>query len=385
MKICLINNLYEPYARGGAEQVVRTLAQGLKTAQNEVFVITTAKRVGQAEIGGIKVFYLKPANLFWFGDINQKPAWLRLFWHGLDMFNFSGQKQVKEILEKEKPDIVNTHNLKGISYLIPRLLKKLKIKHLHTIHDIQLVNPTGLIIVGQENNWQQNFFLTKLYEKINRWLFGSPDVIISPSQWLLNFYQKRNFFKNSKLVHLPNPINISNELIEKKEVNNNFLFIGQLEEHKGIVFLVETLKSSDLDFCLIIVGEGREEKKIKEIISNDKRFELIGRVEHEKINQLFQKTKYLIVPSLCYENSPTVIYESLANTTPVIAADIGGVAELIKDGENGFIFKAGDREDLLGKIKRILTASQAEYKMMSIIARNSISLNNINDYLAHFN
>ncbi len=146
MRICLINSLLE---RGGAEQVVRTLAQGLKTAQNEVFIITTAERAGEAEIDGIKVYYIKPANLFWFGDINHKPAWLRLIWHVIDMFNFSGQKQVREILEKEKPDLVNTHNLKGVSYLIPRLIKKLGIKHLHTIHDVQLANPSGLIIVGR--------------------------------------------------------------------------------------------------------------------------------------------------------------------------------------------------------------------------------------------
>ncbi|MFH1173299.1 MAG: glycosyltransferase, partial [bacterium] len=130
MKICLINNLYEPYGRGGAEQVVKNLAQGLKTAGHEVFIITTAKCPKETSLDGIKVYYIKPWNLFWFGEINQKPAGLRFFWHGLDMFNWSGKRQTKKILEKEKPDLVNTHNLKGISYLIPRLLKKMKIRHL---------------------------------------------------------------------------------------------------------------------------------------------------------------------------------------------------------------------------------------------------------------
>ena len=89
--------------------------------------------------------------------------------------------------------------------------------------------------------------------------------MISPSRWLLNFYKEKGFFKNSKLVHLPNPIE-TKEKIEKQEAGNNFLFIGQLEEHKGIIFLIETLKQSDLDFHLIIAGEGREIEKIKEII-----------------------------------------------------------------------------------------------------------------------
>lgn len=356
MKICLINNLYEPYGRGGAEQVVKTLAQGLKNAQHEVLVITTAKSTKVDNLAGIKIYYIKPANLFWFGRINEKTALLRLIWHGLDMVNLSGRKQVKEILEQEKPDLVNTHNLKGISYLIPRLLRKMKIRHIHTLHDTQLINPMGLITVGKENNWRQTFFLTKLYGFLNKKLFNSSDKVISPSSWLLDFYKQRGFFPKSKLIHLPNPVSMEKGKEKGENINrrNNFLFIGQLEEHKGILFLANSLKQSDLDFHLSIVGEGRDEKKLRGIIQDDNRFKMVGKVPHDKIGDFLNEAGYLIVPSLCYENSPTVIYEALASNTPVIASKIGGVSELIQENKNGLTFKAGDKDDLLTKIKKAL-------------------------------
>ena len=53
------------------------------------------------------------------------------------------------------------------------------------------------------------------------------------------------------------------------------------------------------------------------------------------------------MPSLCYENSPTVIYESLSNGVPVIASDIGGISELIKENINGFTFEPGNKENFL--------------------------------------
>jgi glycosyltransferase involved in cell wall biosynthesis len=57
------------------------------------------------------------------------------------------------------------------------------------------------------------------------------------------------------------------------------------------------------------------------------------------------------VPSLCYENSPTVIYEALQAGIPVLASDIGGVGELVQNGRNGYLFKPGSQEDFIEKLE----------------------------------
>jgi 5-oxoprolinase (ATP-hydrolysing) len=67
-------------------------------------------------------------------------------------------------------------------------IKSLKIRHIHTLHDIQLASPSGLMIKGEENSWQQNSFPVKLYTFICRKLFNQIDYVISPSKLLLIYY-----------------------------------------------------------------------------------------------------------------------------------------------------------------------------------------------------
>jgi glycosyltransferase involved in cell wall biosynthesis len=404
MKICLISNLYPPISRGGAEKVAEVVARGLREAGHEVFVISTKPWAGwkslkpaAVEENGIKVYRFYPANLFYYLNDYKHHALWRMKWHFWDMFNCQSARAVKNILQKEKPELVMTHNLKGIGYLIPRAIKKLGIKHIHTLHDVQLSVPSGLIIKGQENNWSQRTWLRKIYEAICRRLFGSPDVVVSPSKWLLDFYSEKGFFKNSKKIVLPNPVGLNvivrseatkqsheQEIATLPTVARNdglsLLYLGQIEEHKGILFLVDTLKKIDIDFKLHVAGDGSKMEELKKAVGEDARFIIHGKLSGEEVVKVFDQIDLTVVPSLCYENSPTVIYESLSAGVPVLAAKIGGVAELVRDGENGFTFEAGDVEDLTRTIKSI-SAHRGELQKMRQAAQKSVEDFKIENYI----
>ncbi len=159
MKVCLINNLYEPYSRGGAEQIVKNIADGLNKKNHRVFIITTRPDVepsfGEAMAGKCRIYYLK--SLYY--NLNKVPKFFRLFWHFFDLFDFYSYFKIKKILKKENPDLVITHNLKGIGYLTPLAIKKSKIKYFHTLHDVQLAIPSGLLINGEKKKLaEQKFF-----------------------------------------------------------------------------------------------------------------------------------------------------------------------------------------------------------------------------------
>ena len=382
MKIGLISNLYPPYARGGAEKIAAMVVEGLREAGHEVFVISTKpyknlqSLKAEKEEDGLYRFY--PLNIFYYlNDYKYNILW-RMKWHFLDMFNLHSFLVIKKILEKEKPDIVMTHNLKGIGYLTPYLIKKLGIKHVHTLHDAQLSTPSGLIICGKENNLEQRIFLRKWYEAICRWLFGSPNIVISPSRWLLDFYRDKGFFKKSKKAVLANPVLCG--VIARNESRDNgtrdeaisrmkklagdchaplrsarndrlhLLYLGQIEEHKGILFLVNTLKKIDIDFQLHIVGSGLKLELIKNIVQSDGRFVFYGFLEKEKLEQIFYTADLTVVPSICYENFPTVTLEAFSFGMPVIGSNIGGIPEQIKDGYNGFLFETANIMDLKNKL-----------------------------------
>lgn len=389
MKICLISNLYPPVSRGGAERVAERVARGLREAGHDVFVISTKPWGGRKSLkpnaaveDGIKVFRFYPLNLFYYLNDWKHNAFWRLKWHFLDMFNCHSRRVVKKILQQEKPELVITHNLKGIGYLIPGVIRKLGIKHIHTLHDVQLSVPSGLIIKGREENWQQRTWFRKIYEAICRRLFASPDTVISPSKWLLDFYTEKGFFKNSKKIVLPNPVErvypagvpMDNKVLR-------LLYLGQIEEHKGILFLVDTLKNLDIDFKLHIAGDGSKMEILKKIVGEDKRFIIHGRLEDAVLEKIFDGIDLTVVPSLCYENSPTVIYESLAAGVPVLAAKIGGVAELVHDNENGFTFEAGNAEDLARALKHA-AANRGELQKMRQAAQKSVEDFKIENYIS---
>ncbi len=408
MKVCLINNLYKPYARGGAETVVELIADGLRNAGHQVFIITTKspldnhrrigtrggwedfKGGGEIKIGRQGIYYIN--SLFF--NINKMPKFLRLFWHFIDMFDVGSYFAVRRVLKKENPDVVMTHNLKGVGYLIPRAIRNLKIKHIHTLHDIQLLHPSGLMLYGKEKT--VNGVFSKFYQFMCRRLFCgspltkgvggicSPDIIISPSKWLLEEHVNRGFFKDSKKVVLPNPMGIMNHesgIRNQGERIFKFLYVGLIEKHKGILFLINAFNNWDapadigvggmnaplikgvggiLESKLLIAGSGSKLKHAQELIGKNKNIKLLGRIKNDEAVELMRSSDCLIMPSLCYENSPTVIYEAMASGLPVIASRIGGVPELVDDN---LLFKPGDEKDLMVKIEWALKNKDKIKKM----------------------
>ncbi len=384
MKICLINNLYEPYSKGGAEKIVEIMANGLLKLGHQVVIITTKPisiKNFNLEIKKIspkfKIYYI-PALYY---NLNKLPKSLRFFWHIADTFDIGSYFKIKGILKKEKPNLVITHNLKGIGYLIPLAIRNLKIKHIHILHDVQLALPSGLMIYGKEKELDDVF--VKSYGLICRLLFGSPYLVISPSKWLSNFYQKKGFFKKSLVKVIPNPITsnkIENSETKSKQTNETFkfLYVGQIEKSKGIFFLLDTLaKLSGIDCKLSIIGDGSlleeleikaesnfyKNKKDKGLKSKQCSIEILGKKSHKEVEEKMLKSDCLIVPSLNYENSPTVIYEALLKGLPVIASNLGGISELVEDK---FLFRPKDKDDLISKIKYIVKNKPKANELKSI-------------------
>ncbi|MFA6604877.1 MAG: glycosyltransferase [Patescibacteria group bacterium] len=406
MKVCIISNLYPPFIRGGAEIIATMQASGLKDNWQHVFVISTrptqVKVVGAPiffngifattvdKIDDVDVYRFNPNNIYYYLDDFKYPAFIRLIWHIFDIFNIFSYFKIKKILTKEKPDVVITHNLMGIGFLIPMLIRKLsrkagsayggKIKHVHTIHDVQLVTPSGLVLKGKENIFSHKFFRAIGYTKLMRYLIASPDIVISPSKFLFDFYKKNNFFPESKKFVLPNPIKNLIKIEKKASPNLQLIYLGQINKAKGVLELIDSFKKIKLPHMrLDIVGVGESLKKAKELAGDDKRIRFYGWLNHEKLMPLLARADLMLVPSLCYENSPTVIYESLSMGLPVIAADIGGTSELIKENINGWIYPAGEFDVLNKKIISIYKQRE-KLSAMADNCRRSVSPYTLDNY-----
>ncbi len=350
MKICLINNLYSPYNRGGAEKVVSAMIAQFQSQDNEVFLITTKpKKPSLGETSDCRTVYLK--NDFY--NIGRRPLVWRFFWHIGNVFSIFTYFKFKKIFKHEKPDLVITHNLMGIGFMAARAIKKSGAKHHHFLHDIQLLHPSGLMMWGEEKIIAS--LPAKIYQTLTRFFLGSPDLIISPSHWLLEEHISRNFFPSS-----PTEIQTLAEIFEFKSWagkgdnvwhrgKKNLLFVGQTEKHKGIVFLIEAFKKyANSEMTLTIAGDGSLLAELQSLHNNEERIKFLGKLKQEELAVEMKKADVLIVPSLCYENSPTVILEAQTFSLPVIASKLGGIPEIVNPHDR--LFTPGQAEELFREI-----------------------------------
>lgn len=379
----MVASLYRPYSRGGAEVVFTSIVDELKKNHTvSVVSITPFKGIRSliptlSEEDGIRVYRFCPLNFFSFVNIMGKPTALRLLWHIVDMFNVHSFFSMKSILRQEKPDVVMTHNLKGIGYTIPAAIRSCRVPHVHTIQDLQLIYPVGTLLFGQEHASINTNVFVRLYTAVCRMLFGSPTVVVFASDFLREYYAQRKFFKKSTISQLPNPLVLNTTHHENEENTRihqrpyTFSFFGQLEKHKGILFLIDAFKQWKRDDVRLLIGSrGSLQAEVKRRIADDSRMEYMGFIEDLPIFLL--SVHYAIMPSLCYENSPMITFENLAVGTPVIVSRIGGAAEPIQDSVNGFIFTPDDEQSLIETLERAIGAVPSHYKELSDSAKESV-------------
>lgn len=336
MKIGLINNLYKPYQRGGAERIVELLNDELKSLGHTVFVISTRpKNKKEAEEAG--TYYL-PSS---YSELSHFSFVSRLIWQLSNLFNLKKYSQLNKIFKTEKPDLVITNNLMGLGLLTSRAIKNSGARHIHVLHDIQLLHPSGLMYFGHEGII--NSLFAKIYQKITSSLIGSP-VVVSPSNWLLELHKKQGLFKNTKTQVIANPFIHKNTTLQEK--NNSFLIVGQVEYHKGVdLFIKAAARFTDYNF--LIIGGGSL------TIEETTNLKVLGRKNPEEVSDLLSRSLAVIIPSRCYENSPTVIYEAAAVNTPAIAANLGGIPELI-ERFGGLLFEPDNLDSLVMTIEQFL-------------------------------
>jgi len=384
MKVLIVTNLYPPHARGGAERVAELQARGFEDAGHEVAVLTSGPNfgLGTEMQDGIKVYRFFPWNIFWYKNIGKYSFWVRALWHLIDALNLQSLWVLHHVLEQENPDIIISHNLKGLGLQIFAALSNRKDKWVHVLHDIQLSIPSGLMIWGEEDKWE-NSVARKWHESFCRGLVGSPRTIISPSRWLLGFYTNKGFFKESKTVVLPNPVDLVGEIQPEPGKRLRMLYVGQIEEHKGVPWLARKIKKLGGNWELKIVGVGSKIDALKEIVKDDERIKVFGVKSRSEMGAIFADSDILIVPSKCYENSPTVVYESLAHGVPVLVARIGGAGELIQENKNGWTFEPGSDKELLDRLEQVIAEPEILQNMRAA-CRDSVAEYNLKNYIHTF-
>ncbi|MBN1585412.1 glycosyltransferase [Candidatus Uhrbacteria bacterium] len=369
MRILLVNNLFGDNARGGAERVVWAEAQALSEAGHEVAVIRSSSGERREKWGGLTVFSLRSGNLFPYSDLGKHRSAARLVWHLVDLFNVRAVLDIRAIIRRFRPEVVHTHNLIGIGYLLPWLLRRSGIRHVHTLHDVQLLDPSGALRAAVDEPSLP--FFSKRYSSVTRWLMGSPAVVISPSFFLLKAHRKYRFFPKSIGEVVANPLTGSEGSVPPspdaesggKGIGGDappvFLYAGQLEVQKGIPILLEAWAGwpGRREAVLEIAGDGNLRGEAETAVkSGPINIRYLGRLEGNELRDAYRRAAYTVLPSEIIENAPTAITEGYAQGVPAVAANTGGVPEMVEDGVTGFVFEPGNVGSLRESLDRAMDA-----------------------------
>jgi glycosyltransferase involved in cell wall biosynthesis len=199
------------------------------------------------------------------------------------------------------------------------------------------------------------------------------DVAICPSNFLKQAYVSKGFeaqqmyFLRQGLVHVP-------AVPPKKSPSARFRigYIGQIAPHKGVHILIEAflkLGRASHQAQLKLYGDITRfadyyrdlQGKVTKSLGDGKAAEqvrFLGTFENHQISHVYEGIDILVVPSIWYENSPNVILEAFAHQTPVMASNLGGMAELVEDLKTGILFAPNDADDLAQKLKMVLDDPQ---------------------------
>jgi len=130
------------------------------------------------------------------------------------------------------------------------------------------------------------------------------------------------------------------------------LFMGRLVPEKGVDCLLKSWENLACPLPLRVAGDGPLVADVQRAAARSQgKIKWLGTVSSDQALELLKHARFLLFPSEWYEGFPLTLVESLACGTPVIAARIGSVAEIILDGHTGIHFRAGDVDDLAGKIQ----------------------------------
>jgi len=130
------------------------------------------------------------------------------------------------------------------------------------------------------------------------------------------------------------------------------LYVGRLSGEKGVSVLLEAWKSIN-NIPLKIAGDGPLTNELKSYVHSHKieNVEFLGFISKDQYKIYMSGAKFLVIPSVCYENFPCVVVEAYSYGIPIIASDLGSLPEIVLDKLTGVVFKPGDSNDLVRKVQ----------------------------------
>jgi glycosyltransferase involved in cell wall biosynthesis len=291
--------------------------------------------------------------------------------------------EIERLFLKLSPDVVHFHHYINFGVEVFQHLRRVlpDCRIVLTLHEyLAICHHFGQMVTKQHRNLcyesspsrcnrcfpelpRSDFFLRKRY--IDRF-FDLIDTFIAPSQFLADRYVAWGLPAGKVVVieNLMPPAEAAPPARIPAEGLLRIGFFGQISGLKGIDIIFDAAAALAAENCNDISFEifgdycGQppqfQEEFLKRLASVGHNVRFNGPYDRQRVNQLMRSVHAVLVPSLWWENSPVVIQEALRNRRPVLCSDIGGTAEKVREGVDGFHFPAGNAMALIGLLRGLV-------------------------------
>lgn len=364
MKILLVNKFL--YPKGGAETYVLKLGEILRSHGHAVqfFGLDNEKNTVGNAVGAC----VSDID-FSTGIRKNLKAPFRI------IYSAQARKKIRLVLDDFQPDVVHLNNIQF--HLTPSVILEIhkyrvetgrKVKIIYTAHDYQLICPSHGLFDPQMQicekclggnythclktkcvkNSRAKSLLGMVDAYFWKWskAYSYIDTIVCCSNFLKSKLDTQQRFR-AKTVALHNFSDVFPEEDAGKE--GYVLEFGHLSRDKGTNTLLEVAKRMP-EVRFVFAGFGAAEQDIAKV----ENAEYVGFKTGKELQLLIQRAAVSVCPSEIYENCPFSVIESQMYGTPVIGSRMGGIPELISEGQTGELFAAGDPEELESKLRKLL-------------------------------
>lgn len=378
MKILILSDSYPPIL-GGVANHVQMLSTELSKRGHEV-VIGTLSQLDLPkceEKDGCKIYRLEgffQKVPFLYKDPKRKihaPAtdWLLT-------------RKLAQLIKQENPDVIHAHGM--ILYSVFPLVKKFQAPLIGTLHSYDFLCPRATLMRGDsicdhpltkdcircisDTHGPIRALAAYYGAKINKNKLKSVDRLIAVSLSVKEAYIKHLGLKDEDIIVVPNFYEPDRNEGVNQDANlpDDFvLFVGWLMPHKGVDVLIDAYQKLDTPTKLVLVGIKHPDYNYK----GSGNIVVIENAPRNIVMQAMSRCRFAIFPSIWPDPCPTVAFEAMSCKKAVIASKIGGLKDIVVDGNTGILVPPGDPDSLgeaifylLQNPKRGLEMGQSGYE-----------------------
>jgi glycosyltransferase involved in cell wall biosynthesis len=398
-RILFIIRSYAPDQVGGSAKSVQTLAERLVARGHDVHILRlcpvgdeAATIAASAEAGitgpGKPTLHVLPIrNIYGPYDNGRHSIVAKTVWHLIDLYNPWAARDVRRVLAKLRPDIVNTSVIDGFSTAILREAKRSGARLIHTMRDYYLIcSRSGMYRAGK--NCETLCASCQVVRNINRHQAKHVDLFLSNSDFVAETHRHHGVFDREKPCAVQWNVNdqplapTHRTLDESAPIRLGY--IGRLAPTKGVETLIEAanaLPEAGRDWSLVIAGDGAPDyvAQLRALAQNNPRIRFVG---WQPAAAFYAMVDLVICPSVYHEPLPRVIYEAYGVAIPVVASDVGGNPEVVRPGVSGELYDGTSARELAEKItlfRQISPEGYARYSTGALAMGETFTPDNVVD------